>query len=68
MSNTDNGHKTLALGSKFTQTYLFITETLGPSVDNLWDICTFLVGGYTNIDTLVPEHVKMLVFKANIKL
>ena len=42
---------------------LFITNTLGPGVNNLWYV-PFSVGGYTNIDTLVPEHNKIFVLKA----
>ena len=63
----ENWRKISALGSKFIYTFnLFITATLRPGANNLWYV-PFPVGGYTNIGTLEPEHIKMFVFKSCIK-
>ena len=64
-SNTDNGHKISALGSKFK---FFIMDTLGQGVDNLRYMYHFL-SAVTQTLTLyqsaipIPEHVLGEVFR-----
>ena len=64
LSNTDNGHKILALGSKFK---FFITNNAGQGVDNLRYMYYFL-SAVTQTLTLyqaaipIPEHVLGEVF------
>ena len=42
-------------------------DTKSQPSDYLWCVL-FPLCGYTNIDTLVPEHVKMFVVKAYFRL
>ena len=69
LSNTDNGHKISALGSKNSYKFnLFITDTLGQGVDNLRYMC-HLLSAFRQTLTLyqsaipIPEHVLGEVFR-----